>query len=83
MLDTLLLSWLVAVCDFHKVEVPFAKAVCLLESRGDPNMETQKVAGLFGLQAKAARDRMVGVPEIYICGCAMHSILTGKSAVPI
>ena len=49
MLDTLLLCWLLACCDFHKVEVPFARAVCLLESQGDPNMETQKVAGLFGL----------------------------------
>ena len=57
MLDTLLLSWLVAVCDFHKVEVPFARAVCLLESRGDPDMETQNVAGLFGLHKAYMKEK--------------------------
>lgn len=49
MLDSLLMCWLLACCDVHKVDVPFAKAVCLLESQGDQNMETRKVAGLFGL----------------------------------
>ena len=49
MLDTLLLCFMASCCEVHKVDLPFAKAVCLLESQGDPDMETQNVAGLFGL----------------------------------
>ena len=57
MLEPLLLCWLLACCDFHKVEVPFARAVCLLESRGDPDMETQNVAGLFGLHKAYMKEK--------------------------
>ena len=49
MLDTLLLCFLTACCDVHHVEVPWARAVYLMESQGDPDMETRKVCGLFGL----------------------------------
>ena len=49
MLDTLLLCWLLACCQTFQVERPFAEAVMRLESQNDPNLETRKVAGLFGL----------------------------------
>lgn len=57
MLDTLLLCWLLACCDHFQVESAFAKAVYLMESQGDPNMETRKVAGLFGLHKAHMKER--------------------------
>ena len=48
-MNLIILIWLTTCCQHFQVQESFARAVITLESQNNPDLETRKVAGLFGL----------------------------------